>query len=388
MKISVILPNYNHSAFIARAIDGIRAQTHQDWELCLVDDGSTDDSWSIIESYREQDPRIVAEKAPQNRGVNATLRRGFELSTGELLYPAAADDYLSDTRFFELAVAALQRFPQAAFAYARAEIVDGDKGQQIGVMGSYIPSRRNHAEAKDETAGAPIRFIGPQEALTQFVSHHMFIPGCSVILKRAGLTEIGGYDDALGPQADYFLNHALAALHGAVFIDAPVAVARVAATTYSGSASDDEHIRRVALVEKKLRALALPYETDERLFAQFRTSAIGSRFVEAFQRKLFDSVRASCESIPLDALQMFPPEPAAFVASLKEDCARLESTLDAQIERARAIFTEVAGPVEPLALGSESGPRPWLKPVAEFFLSLGKILGKTFTGVGNWLWQV
>ncbi|MFY9655672.1 MAG: glycosyltransferase family A protein, partial [Methylocystis sp.] len=363
MKISVILPNYNHSAFIARAIDGIRAQTHQDLELCLVDDGSTDDSWSIIQRYRERDPRIVAEKAPQNRGVNATLRRGFELSTGELLYPAAADDYLSNARFFELAVAALQRFPQAAIAYARAEIIDGDKGQQIGVMGSYIPSRRNHGEAKDDTAGAPTWFIRPQEALTQFVSHHMFIPGCSVILKRAGLTELGGYDDALGPQADYFLNHALAALHGAVFIDASVAVARVAATTYSGSASDEQHIRRVALVEKKLRALALPYETDERLFAQFRTAAIGSRFVEVFQRKLFDTVRASCESIPLDALQMFPPEPAAFIASLKEDCARLENTLDENIEKARRIFDEMAGPIAPHQPVPQAHPRPWLKPV-------------------------
>ncbi len=52
------------------------------------------------------------------------------------------------------------------------------------------------------------------------------------------------------------------------------------------------------------------------------------------------------------------------------------------------IFDEVAGPVEPVPLGLGSGPRPWLKPVAEFFLSLGKILGRTFTGVGEWLWQV
>jgi hypothetical protein len=39
------------------------------------------------------------------------------------------------------------------------------------------------------------------------------------------------------------------------------------------------------------------------------------------------------------------------------------------------------------ALRFESGPSPWLQPVAELFLSLGKILGKTFTGVGEWLWQ-
>ncbi len=61
-----------------------------------------------------------------------------------------------------------------------------------------------------------MQFIPPQEALTRFVSHHMVIPGFSVIAKRASMAELGDYDEALGPQSDYFLNHALAALHGAV----------------------------------------------------------------------------------------------------------------------------------------------------------------------------
>ncbi len=85
---------------------------------------------------------------------------------------------------------------------------------------------------------------------------------------------------------------------------------------------------------------------------------------------------------------MFPPEPAAFVTSLKKDCGRLEAALNDQIERARSIFDEVAGPLQPLPPVPPSGPRPWLKPAAEFFLTLGKTSGKTFTRFGNWLWQV
>jgi len=216
----------------------------------------------------------------------------------------------------------------------------------------------------------------------------MFIPGCSVLIRRPFMEELDFLDETLGPQSDYFFFHALAALHGAVFIDTPVAVARVSEKTYSGSASDDDYFRRHALVEKKLRARPLRYETDERLWAQLRTSTINSRNAAFFQRRLLETLRDLCKSVPPDALRMFPPEPAAFVASLQKDCARLETKLDDQVERAQAIFNEVAGPVEPLPLGSESGPRPWLKPVAEFFLSLGKILGKTFTAFGNWLWQV
>jgi glycosyltransferase involved in cell wall biosynthesis len=387
MRISIILPNFNHAAFITQALESILAQTYQDWQLCVVDDGSTDDSWAIIERYRGRDARIVAERAPHNRGVNATLRRLLELCTGELLCPLAADDYLTNSRFFELGVAALQRFPQATLAYASAAIVDANDGRKLGDMGSYIPSRRASGVVRYSDAGASVQFIPPQEALTRFVSHHMFIPGCSVILRRALMAEVGGYDEALGPQSDYFLNHALAALHGAVFIDAPVAVARVSEKTYTGSASDEDHFRRHALVEKKLRALALPYQADERLFAQFRTAAISSRLVEAYQRQLFDNVRGSCDSIPSDALQMFPQEPAAFVSSLKMDCARLETTLNRQIEEARAIFNEVAGPIALLPPVSQSRPRPWLKPVAEIFLTLGKAVGKAFSDFGHWLWE-
>jgi glycosyltransferase involved in cell wall biosynthesis len=388
MKISAALPNFNHAAFLVNAFEGFLSQTYEDWQLCVVDDGSTDDSWAIIERYRDRDARIVAERFPRNRGVLAAVRRSVALCTGDLLYPAAADDYLTNPRFFELAVAALQRFPQAALAYAPAAIVDADDDRELGLMGSYTPSRRGQGVVKYDALGTPMRFIPPQEALAGFVAHRMFIPGCSVVFRRALMAELDAHDEALGPQFDYFLNHALAALHGAVFIEARVAVARVSEKTYSGSASDDDCFRRHAFVEKKIRALSLPYETDERLWAQFRTATIASRTAEFHQRRLFETVRAYCDSVPPAELQMFPPEPAAFVGQLQEECARLETRLNSQIERARQIFNEVAGPVEPLPLGSVSGPLPWLRPLAELFLSLGKVLGKTFTAFGNWLWQV
>jgi glycosyltransferase involved in cell wall biosynthesis len=117
MKIAVILANYNHAAFIAQAFEGVLSQTYQNWRLWVVDDGSTDDSWSIIERYRDRDPRIVIERFPQNRGIFPANRRCLELCHGDLLCPIASDDHLSNPRYFELAVAALQRFPQAAAAY-------------------------------------------------------------------------------------------------------------------------------------------------------------------------------------------------------------------------------------------------------------------------------
>ena len=387
MKIAVILPNYNHAAFIEQALEGVLSQTYKNWQLWVVDDGSTDDSWAIIERYRDRDSRVIAEKFPRNCGVNRAVRRCLELSNGELVCALAADDYISNPRYFELAVAALQRFPQAAAAYARTAVVDGNDGRPLGLMGSYIPNRRAHAGVKASALGIPMQFIPPQEALSRFVSHHMVIPGFSVIAKRALMAELGDYDEALGPQSDYFLNHALAALHGVVFIDTPVAVMRMSKSTYSGAASDDDYFRRHALVEKKLRALRLPYETDERLWAKFRKATINCRTGESSQRRLFEMMRGYCDSVPPGELEMFPPEPAAFVKSLPTDCARLETALNDQIERARQIFNEIAGPIAALPSELESGPRPWLKPVAEFFLTAGRVLDKALTNFGNWLWE-
>jgi len=387
MKIAVILANYNHAAFITQAFEGVLSQTYQNWRLWVVDDGSTDESWSLIERYRDRDSRIIIERFPQNQGIFPAVRRCLELCDGDLLCPIASDDYLSNSRYFELAVAALQHFPQAAAAYAPAAIVDANDGRQFGYMGTYIPARRGHAGEKYDAAGAPMQFIPPQEALAGFVSHRMFITGCAVIWRRALLGELDFCNETLGPQSDYFFYHALAALHGAVFIDTPVAVGRVSETTYSGSASDDDYFRRQALVEKRFRELPLPYPTDERLWAQFRTSTIASRTAEFHQRRLFETLREYCDSVPPAELQMFPSEPAAFVGRLQEESARLESRLNDQIERARQVFDAVAGPIAPLPATPRSPPRPWLKPVAEMFLTLGKVLGKAFTDFGNRLWE-
>ena len=68
MKIAVILANYNHAAFITQAFEGVLSQTYQNWRLWVVDDGSTDESWSLIERYRDRDSRIIIERFPQNRG--------------------------------------------------------------------------------------------------------------------------------------------------------------------------------------------------------------------------------------------------------------------------------------------------------------------------------
>ncbi len=349
MKISVTLPNYNHATFLAQCIDGVQSQTYSDWELLITDDGSTDDSRQIIESYAARDPRIKPIFFPENRGAMAAFAASIGRATGQLLFGNAADDYISNPQFFEFAIAALERFPQVAGVFACAAVVDGRDGKELWQMGSYHPAEPPavdyNAGVKEDRAPFPMQFIPPQEAMAAFLTNRVFIPGAAAIWKRELVADLGGYDEKLGPQSDYFLNHALAALHGVVFVDMPVIVVRAFESSYGSSASDDEFFRRHALVEKKLRALDLPYKTDERLFAQWRASTVGARTAEGFQRQMFEAMYRIRESLQPWQLSSFTPEFAAFFTSVNAECVRFEGELDKRVERAHQIFDDIAGPI-------------------------------------------
>lgn len=91
--ISIIVPVYKVEKCLARCIDSILAQTYQDWELILVDDGSPDRSGEICDGYALKDARIHAVHQ-QNQGVSAARNHGIELAKGEYITFVDSDDYL------------------------------------------------------------------------------------------------------------------------------------------------------------------------------------------------------------------------------------------------------------------------------------------------------
>src|SRR3984893_17231816 len=99
-KVSVIIPNYNHAAYLRQRIDTVLRQTYQDFEVILMDDCSTDDSRTIISEY-SSDPRIRIELNETNSGSTfRQWKKGIALARGEYIWIAESDDY-SDERFLE-----------------------------------------------------------------------------------------------------------------------------------------------------------------------------------------------------------------------------------------------------------------------------------------------
>lgn len=91
-KVSIIMANYNRAHTVARAIDSVLRQDMPDWELLIVDDGSTDNSRAVIESYVAKDTRIRAAFHERNLYMHAALNTGFELMRGEWFTTLDDDD--------------------------------------------------------------------------------------------------------------------------------------------------------------------------------------------------------------------------------------------------------------------------------------------------------
>ena len=92
-KISIIVPVYNTAKYLERCVDSIVAQTYADWELLLVDDGSTDRSGAICDRYAASVPRIKAFHKP-NRGLTSARNHGLERASGEWVTHIDSDDWV------------------------------------------------------------------------------------------------------------------------------------------------------------------------------------------------------------------------------------------------------------------------------------------------------
>jgi glycosyltransferase involved in cell wall biosynthesis len=89
-KVSILMPVYNAELYITQAIESIIAQTFTDWELILIDDGSTDRSEAILRKYK--DSRIYYLRNKENIGLIRTLNRGIDYCAGEYIARMDADD--------------------------------------------------------------------------------------------------------------------------------------------------------------------------------------------------------------------------------------------------------------------------------------------------------
>ncbi|MCW5850259.1 MAG: glycosyltransferase family 2 protein [Anaerolineae bacterium] len=115
-RVSVLMPTFKQAAFIRRALESLRAQTFQDWELVIVDDGSPDDTPAVIEPYLA-DPRLRPIRLPKNVGLGAALNLATAQARGRYLAYLPSDDVYYPDHLARL-VDLLDSQPDAVLAYS------------------------------------------------------------------------------------------------------------------------------------------------------------------------------------------------------------------------------------------------------------------------------
>lgn len=181
--VSVVMPLYNGERYAADAIESILGQTLEDFELIIIDDGSTDASAAVASRYAQQDPRIRL-VSRTHRGITATRNEALSIARGRFVAESDSDD-ISLPQRLQKQLKYLEKYPQCALVGCRLLLIDPD--------------------------GAPIRVINMETSHEEIVETNLnfttfFVSGAYMV-RREAIRTIGGFREevTLAEDRDLYL---------------------------------------------------------------------------------------------------------------------------------------------------------------------------------------
>jgi len=160
-KVSVVIPCYNQGIYLDEAVDSVLSQTYEDFEIIIVNDGSTDDfTNSLLAGYRKPRTRALQTR---NQGLARARNSGIAEARGEFILPLDADDKIGPG-YLEQGVALLERQPSVGIVYCRGELF----GERTGEIAAPAFSR-----------------------MGMLVSNLIF---CSALFRKSDWERAGGYN--------------------------------------------------------------------------------------------------------------------------------------------------------------------------------------------------
>lgn len=175
--VSIIIPTYNQERYLPFTIRSVMAQTYRNWEVIIVDDGSTDGTSVLAARLVAPNVRYVCQ---ENAGPAVARNAGIQVAQGEYLVFLDADDELSPP-FLEISVGVLQKNPSLGGVYCRNYFIDEN--------GTVLPQRGG-------SIVAPADFQSRLLVGGFFASH-------AVVVRTGVATEAGLFDPIIGPNEDW-----------------------------------------------------------------------------------------------------------------------------------------------------------------------------------------
>ncbi|GHA49338.1 glycosyl transferase [Salinimicrobium marinum] len=139
LLVSIIIPTYNRAHLISGTLDSVMAQSYQNWECIVVDDGSTDTTKELLERYCKRDKRFRYLLRPKNRpkGANACRNYGLEMSKGAYVNWFDSDDIMLKSKL-QYQVEALENNISYFFCLCQTEVIDTISGRSKGLRAAQI----------------------------------------------------------------------------------------------------------------------------------------------------------------------------------------------------------------------------------------------------------
>ncbi len=205
-RVSVVMPLYNHAEFVDAALDSVFAQTYGDYEVIVVDDGSTDGSADRVAARL---PRVTLVRAP-HRGAAAALNRAISLARGEWVAWLSADDRFLP-RKLEVEMAQVERerpaLPDLGLVYSDFYSTDED--------GNILRRER------------PPTYPDRQAWFDALVGSGCLINGSTTLILREAFDRVGPFDESLPQSHDYDMWIRLARAYDFSHIPEPLVYYRV-----------------------------------------------------------------------------------------------------------------------------------------------------------------
>lgn len=197
VSVIIIFFNAKKENFFEEAIESIFAQTYDNWELVLADDGSTDESCAIAQQYAEQYPqkvRYVEHEGHQNRGMSATRNLGIRHAKGEYIAFLDADDVWLPHKL-EQQVPLLAAHPEAAMLYGRTQYwFSWTKSHHPAL--NVLGSGDTLSDYLTVTSREFDRVIQPPSQLLLLLHDPQIHPcTCSVLIRRQMFEQLGGFEE-------------------------------------------------------------------------------------------------------------------------------------------------------------------------------------------------
>jgi glycosyltransferase involved in cell wall biosynthesis len=253
---SVVIPAYNAARWIGATLDSWAAQTDRDFEVILVDDGSTDQTADIAESYRNRlDIRVLREKP---RGAPAgPCNVGTRAARGEFILPCDADDMATPDRLARVRAAwhAIDRMDCLIFT----DFAEVDT-QGVTLTESALARYPSLFQVPTSPLPAGLALMGKDAAFTALISTGCFIRPVAVAMPRRVLEAVGGYDETLRNGQDYDVFVRIAWRFPFVWMKEKLALYRIAPGNISSRPASAVVPSRLRVLENLLE---LPLRADQ-----------------------------------------------------------------------------------------------------------------------------